>query len=368
MESVNQVDHAPAVIPQISIVIPVHNAEATLRQCLGSIAKNSNIPHEVVVVDDMSSDHSTDIATEYSCRLIRSKSHLMAAACRNLGAAAARSELILFFDADEIMPADCLSEFVAAFGDARVSAVVASFTPDTPQEGYFSKFKNFRHHYIHQRASIDGRTLASGFTAVRKKTFDLCGGFEGPFGPASIEDIALGHKLSSEGFQIVFRPDIQVVHLKAYTLASLLQCDVDRAVSWTVLMLRDRYWVWDLNTGPEQIVSVLAAAGMLISTVLPSVWVGAALTLSFITILIANWCLLRKAYFQFGRMFVLKAALFLPVMYAFHGMGLVGGSIAFALGWSNTLRQPIRHSEPIADVRSKAVQVTKATIGVSRFH
>jgi GT2 family glycosyltransferase len=348
--------------PQISIVIPVYNAETTLRACLASIARNADVACEVIAVDDMSSDGSVAIIQEYSCRLIRLQTHVMAAACRNIGAAEASSRLLLFFDADQVMQANCLSQFVQAFeSDPTVAAVVASFTAHTPAPGFFSQLKNLRHHYIHQRASKDGRTLASGFTAIRKEVFDSCGGFEEPFGPSSVEDIALGHKMAIQGYKICFRPDIQVIHLKPYSLRSLIRSDIlDRAVPWAVLMCRDKYWHLDLNTGPAQIMSVCAAFLIIGSTLLTPSWMARSAVASVVIILTVNSVFLREAYIHFGATFAMKTAAFLPVMYLCHGCGFIGGIMLYMMGGRGPVGAAVGSQSAELSTQLKATSRTKS--------
>ena len=81
----------------VSVIIPTLNSEATLRQCLSSLVQN-HPPQEVIVVDAESADSTQLIAMEFRTRLIVRECRRSAA--RNLGAAAASGDLLLFIDAD----------------------------------------------------------------------------------------------------------------------------------------------------------------------------------------------------------------------------------------------------------------------------
>jgi glycosyltransferase involved in cell wall biosynthesis len=88
--------------PLVSVVTPVYNGEAFLRETLESIFAQDYEPFEVIVVDDGSTDGSAAIARSYpAARYIRQHNQGPAAA-RNAGIAAARGEFLAFVDADDV--------------------------------------------------------------------------------------------------------------------------------------------------------------------------------------------------------------------------------------------------------------------------
>ena len=80
--------------PKVSVVIPVYNAEAFLRQCLDSVVNQTLRSIEIICVDDGSSDGSASILAEYAASDPRMKilahRHANAGAVRNAGIAAAK--------------------------------------------------------------------------------------------------------------------------------------------------------------------------------------------------------------------------------------------------------------------------------------
>src|SRR5215470_14318292 len=73
-----------------SVIIPVHNNERTLGACLRALAEGSfsRDQHEIIVVDDGSTDTSLAIARGFGARTIV-QAHRGAPAARNAGARAA---------------------------------------------------------------------------------------------------------------------------------------------------------------------------------------------------------------------------------------------------------------------------------------
>lgn len=89
----------------LSIVIPVYNAEKTIRETLDSVLNQSLKEIEVICVDDGSTDDSVKVIGEYMKKdprvsLLRQQ-NLYAGAARNAGIEAAKGEYLFFLDADD---------------------------------------------------------------------------------------------------------------------------------------------------------------------------------------------------------------------------------------------------------------------------
>jgi glycosyltransferase involved in cell wall biosynthesis len=94
----------------ISFIIPAYNEEALLGQTLATLNESARAlgePFEVVVVDDASTDRTPQIAREHGARLVQVKARQIAAA-RNAGARAAQGEVLVFVDADTLVPPEVL--------------------------------------------------------------------------------------------------------------------------------------------------------------------------------------------------------------------------------------------------------------------
>ena len=92
---------------RISVIIPVYNAEAYLRECLDSVLGQSLREIEVVCVDDGSTDGSAAILSEYAARdprlrVIRGE-HAGAYKARERAFAVIGGEYVHFMDADDVL-------------------------------------------------------------------------------------------------------------------------------------------------------------------------------------------------------------------------------------------------------------------------
>ncbi len=91
--------------PLISVVVPAHNREKYIRRSLNSVLRQTYSNIEVIVVDDMSSDNTVDVAlglNDPRMRIIRHEKNLGASGARNSGIDAAQGQLIAFQDTDDV--------------------------------------------------------------------------------------------------------------------------------------------------------------------------------------------------------------------------------------------------------------------------
>ena len=97
-------------MPLVTTIVPVYNVGKYLRACLDSLLEQGlrEGEHEILLVDDGSTDGSGEICDEYAARcqsLIRvfHKSNGGVSSARNLGIRMARGEYVHFMDADDYM-------------------------------------------------------------------------------------------------------------------------------------------------------------------------------------------------------------------------------------------------------------------------
>jgi GT2 family glycosyltransferase len=226
--------------PRISIIIPEYNAEDYLVQSLPAFKKSEQDNFELIVVDDNSTDESSEFARHYADIVLKMENNSGPGKARNFGAQASKASILLFLDADVRIYPDTISKVLAAFQEnSDISALFGSYDLQPPEKNFFSQYKNLFHHYVHQKANVDAKTFWAGCGAVRKADFDEVGGFSTDFTKPSIEDVELGYKLKEQGKSIRLLKDLQVTHLKKWTLFALLKADIlYRAIPWTLLALK----------------------------------------------------------------------------------------------------------------------------------
>ncbi|MDP8955765.1 MAG: glycosyltransferase [Actinomycetota bacterium] len=133
-------------MPFVSVVIPVLNGEATIGACLSALVK-SDYPKEcfeILIVDNGSTDRTTEIAKRYPVTLL-SEPRRGPARARNRGIEASRGGVLAFTDADCLVTTGWIRNLVAAFSNAEVGAVageILPFPPRTPAERYAARIRH----------------------------------------------------------------------------------------------------------------------------------------------------------------------------------------------------------------------------------
>ncbi|MEJ8591156.1 glycosyltransferase [Riemerella anatipestifer] len=91
------------MIPKVSIIIPCFNAEATIKETIESVLKQSYKSIEIVIVDDGSTDNTFELIRAYQNDFIKifSQQNAGPSASRNYGASQARGKYLCFIDSDD---------------------------------------------------------------------------------------------------------------------------------------------------------------------------------------------------------------------------------------------------------------------------
>ncbi|MCC6450577.1 MAG: glycosyltransferase family 2 protein [Candidatus Aureabacteria bacterium] len=118
----------------ISVVVLTHNRLPFLRDCVESIRANGYADHEIVVVDNASTDGTAEAFRRVpGVRLLRFDRDRDLAACRNAGIDAARGDIIAFTDDDCAVEKDWLSRIEADLRDhdavGGVARPLGDFSP-----------------------------------------------------------------------------------------------------------------------------------------------------------------------------------------------------------------------------------------------
>jgi glycosyltransferase involved in cell wall biosynthesis len=217
---------------------------------MDALNRNRGVAFEVLVVDDGSTDSTPRIAERYGARCFKTPSPMGPGGARNLGASHARGGILVFVDADVVIPPDALALIEKELDRApEVSALFGSYDSSPAWGGFLSQYKNLMHHYVHQQSKETAVTFWAGCGAIRKEVFNEFGGFNAQKYPQpSIEDIELGLRMTAAGRTIRLNHRLQVKHLKRWTLSVLLRADIlYRAIPWTNLILETRNLPRDLN-------------------------------------------------------------------------------------------------------------------------
>jgi glycosyltransferase involved in cell wall biosynthesis len=213
-------------VPRVSVIVPAHNAAASLRETLASVAAQSYDGWECIVVDDASDDCTATSAIGVDPRIacVRSDRNLGPAGARNLGLERATGELVAFLDADDLWLPDYLTRQTAAYDAARAAGrrvgVVACdarlLGPDGPLPITYGDWVG-RPGRVTLTRLLRSNTIFVSAIAPRALVCEL-GGFSSEcFGS---EDHDLWLRMLEEGYEVVYTDEPLAVYRLAESSVS----------------------------------------------------------------------------------------------------------------------------------------------------
>jgi hypothetical protein len=248
--------------PKATVVIAAYNAASTLSECLSSIRELNYPDYETVVVDDGSTDATSEIANQSGVRTIRVE-HQGLAAARNTGVDAASGEVVAFIDADARADRDWLYHLVEAISRRDAAAAAGpNFAPD-PQSARAAAMAAAPGLPREVRAGDDRLAQLCGCNmAITRAALLKVGGFDPMFTSAG-DDVDLSWRLAASGETLAYAPGAVVIHERRATLAAYLRQQRGYGIGEGLLFRKYPLRVADqdgMYAGPSWIGSLLGGA------------------------------------------------------------------------------------------------------------
>jgi len=215
------------VHPEVSIIVPARNEEASLPACLQSLVSQQGVEFEIIVVDDHSTDRTREIAASFSpVRVIDAaplspgwtgKNNAVAS-----GAREAQGDWLLFTDADTVHLPGSLA---GTLKEAKQSgAALLSYSPEQVVTGLWEKavmpviFAELASHYRPSQVSDPDSPAAAAngqYILITREAYKAVGGHAAIAG-ALVEDVELARAVKRSGRRILFRFGGDAVRTRMY--------------------------------------------------------------------------------------------------------------------------------------------------------
>ncbi len=229
----------------LSIIIVTHNARADVVRCIESVhAAQTTTRHEVVVVDNASTDDTVDaIRTRWpAVRIVEIGDNIGFGAANNVGIRSTRSELILILNGDTVVPPGAIDRLVmeleshpdvAAIGPRIIDLEGRPELSFGPMIGPFAEMAQRRlvrglarrdsaaSERVEQmtRARRDVDWISGACMLVRRRDAEAAGLFDERYF-LYFEDVDFCAAIRHLGRRILFLPIVEIVHARGRSAAS----------------------------------------------------------------------------------------------------------------------------------------------------
>lgn len=206
--------------PTISVVIPVYNEERLIAHCLDALQAQTVTPHEIIIVDNNSSDRTIEIAKKYPLVRVVSETKQGITYARTTGFNSVQGDIIARLDADSIVKNDWVATLTNIFADSSVGGVTgnAAVAEVSPKGRFWLRWYYPIFRAWHQR-SIGFSPVLYGFnSALRANAWEVARQHTTDGDHGISEDLDVTLALVKEGFALRYEPKLLV---KCHVLRSL---------------------------------------------------------------------------------------------------------------------------------------------------
>lgn len=218
----------------VSIIILTYNAIAYTRRCVSSIQNHTGYRHEIIFVDNASSDGTAEylrdlVRGDGNYKLIENKENKGFAAGNNQGVAAAGGEYVMLLNNDVLVSDGWLEGLVESLErDDKIGMVgpitnsisgrqMVSAVPYTDEQGFHHFSQRVRNAYS---GRLTPRNRIAGFAVLmRRERYLEVGGLDESFGTGNYEDDDLCMKVRGKGYAIMVNEGVFIHHYGSKTFA-----------------------------------------------------------------------------------------------------------------------------------------------------
>ncbi len=219
-------------LPDLAVIIPARNEGTRLGGCLDSVRRALEYAGaaeaEVIVVDDLSTDKTSDVARAHGATAIRQGRRLGPLAAWSLGVARSSASLLFFVDADCRVDEHAFSALLRGFARPAVGLVAARSEPVSgrsvnPLVGRSAAFSAVMLHEVKSRLFNHDFLPIGRLMAVRRAAWLSHTDHQWPC------DRIVASRAKAAGWEIVYRPGA-VVYYQPVGTYDELRSDYARTV------------------------------------------------------------------------------------------------------------------------------------------
>ena len=240
----------------ISVIIPAYNCVGEIGALLDDVSRTrlgEREEFEILVVDDGSTDGTPEAcAGRPRVRVLCQPQNAGPARARNVGAAAARGDVLVFCDSDVRLPetGDVLADMVAAFREHPEVDCVSTVSDVQPRIPGAIAYNTSIYHAYYMARFLGGRDerkdrvmfFTTRLGGIRAERFRAAGGFQDALTTVMNEDGEFGARVYELGYTSYFHEKLVNHHryptkldrfVRSYFLTAMVQAMIDRTYDTT---------------------------------------------------------------------------------------------------------------------------------------
>ena len=271
--------------PRISIVIVSYDCLANLTECLASLAADTSLPTEVIVVDNASTDGTVQaIAARFPrVRVIANHANVGFAHAMNQGIETASGDVLLALNPDTVVPPGTLTAALAELerhvdvgmlgvklvrpdgtfdhackrGFPTISSALYYFTGLSRLRPRSRRFASYTAGALGEDESGPVDAINGAFMLVKREALTDVGPLDERYWLYA-EDIDWCRRFWDRGWRVLYWPDVHVVHRKGGSSGDLRSWTLNRAFHRSMWLFYDKH----MAPGHPRVVSRLVWAGV----------------------------------------------------------------------------------------------------------
>ncbi len=248
-----QSDYAAPFTASTSLIIPTWNGAAFIGPCLRSLHACTQLPIEIIVVDNGSQDGTVELVRTHSTvRLITNARNLGFAHAVNLGLHAATGQVLLLLNQDIVAQPNWLEPILQRLQQEPDVGIVGSkllYADGRVQHagGHLLTPSCEGVHYADDNPANTIDFVTGAAFAIRRACWQAIGNFDEDFYPAYFEDVDYCLRAKASGWRVVYEPRSVLTHHESQSRGSDYALAVNYHAQRLRLVLKHQPMRWILD-------------------------------------------------------------------------------------------------------------------------
>lgn len=208
-------------VPKISILIPCRNEESSIGLLLNDLMNQSIIIHEIIVIDDGSTDKTSEIIDRFPVKKItitkKDPNYIGKSWALQTGSLQASGDLFLFLDADVRLSKDAIESLIAIYEEKKHTITVLPYHKTKRHYEQLSIPFNLISIGANNSSSLKPRSIGCfGPCILIEKEVYIAINRHSEVKDSIIEDVALGLLLHKKGYSFTGYSGNKIINYRMY--------------------------------------------------------------------------------------------------------------------------------------------------------